>query len=382
MRDRRTSPGGGAARFAGPALAVLLAGCGGPDRGYDPALRYPPRADALVIDTPRTPPADRHPAGKLDEWTAGLGRDGGLVLDPAAASPAERAAVAAAVDDLFGTPAAPKVGGHEAALGLDPARLTAGAALYKHHCVQCHGLSGDGRGPTSLFVTTPARDFRRGRFKFVSATANGVPTRDDLARTIRRGVDGNSMPPFELLPESEIAELVDYTIHLSLRGEAEFAALKAVLGPDGEGDVAAVCRAELDRAVGRWAEAAAKAVTPAVPAGVEPPAGDRVRRGHGLFAGAAGCLSCHRDYGRADHLLYDLWGVAVRPADLTLGRYKSGGEPVELFRRVRCGIAPSGMPAAALTDDQTWDVVAFLRALPTPRLLPDDVRAAVYPNAR
>jgi hypothetical protein len=55
-----------------------------------------------------------------------------------------------------------------------------------------------------------------------------------------------------------------------------------------------------------------------------------------------------------------------------------------LFRRVRCGIAGSGMPAGPVqfTDDQVWALVAFVRALPVPRRLPPDVRAAVYPDLR
>ena len=37
------------------------------------------------------------------------------------------------------------------------------------------------------------------------------------------------------------------------------------------------------------------------------------------------------------------------------------------------------MPASpALTDGQVWDLVSFLRALPYPDRLPEDVRARVY----
>lgn len=385
--------GGGAALIFGPALALLLAGCGGDPDGYDPDLRYPPRADRLVVRTPPTPPADRHANGRLDDWLADLDPLGGRTLDPAAVPPIDRSKLTAALDDLFGTPSAPVVKADgAAALGLVPDRLAAGSHLYKDKCVQCHGMAGDGRGPTSLWVYPPARDFRRGQFKFVSAAGGtGKPTRDDLAKLIRHGINGNSMPPFQLLSDEQIADLAAYTIHLSLRGQVEYAALAALLGEDGiDGDLAAFCRAELAKAVAAWASAEGRVVRPKAEPPTEPKdAGDdsahdeRVRRGHAVFTGVGACVGCHRDYGRADHYLYDLWGVAVRPADLTQGGYKGGKEPLDLFRRITCGIPPSGMPAASmLTEGQVWDVVAFLRALPVPRHLPPDVRAAVYPEVK
>ena len=39
------------------------------------------------------------------------------------------------------------------------------AGLYLEHCVQCHGISGDGRGPTAAFLNPYPRDFRLGKFQ-------------------------------------------------------------------------------------------------------------------------------------------------------------------------------------------------------------------------
>ena len=96
---------------------------------------------------------------------------------------------------------------------------------------------------------------------------------------------------------------------------------------------------------------------------------------------AAGCASCHVDFGRKATFKHDACGVPTRVTDLTGDGLRGGKDPADLFRRVRCGIPLSQMPVATLTDDQVWAVVAFLRALPTPRLLPEDVRKAVYPGA-
>ena len=106
----------------------------------------------------------------------------------------------------------------------------------------------------------------------------------------------------------------------------------------------------------------------------------RLRKGFESFA-KVGCASCHRDYGRETHYLYDDWGVAVRPSNLSAGAHRAGGEPLDLFRRIRCGIPPSGMPGVgekALGDAAAWDLVLFLKALPVPRHLPADVRGTIY----
>ena len=168
-------------------------------------------------------------------------------------------------------------------------------------------------------------------------------------------------------------------MYLSLRGEVEFDALAALLGDGLEDDV---CRRSPGTGCGRSCGAWAAAEASRSGRGRRRTAGRRETRsadGHALFVGAAGCASCHADYGRQEQYRYDVWGVAVRPADLTAGDYHGGKEPADLFRRVRCGIPGAGMPAApaALTDEQVWDLVAFVRALPVPRQL-----AAGRPGAR
>jgi mono/diheme cytochrome c family protein len=250
--------------------------------------------------------------------------------------------------------------------------------------LQCHGLTGDGRGPTGLWVQPHPRDFRRGLFKFVSAgNGSGKPRRADLMRTVEAGLPGTAMPSFGMLPEDERDKIVSYVIHLSVRGQVEYGLLRTLLaeGEDGlDGDVASEAQALLKTCLRQWGEAAS---APAVTAFGENDDADPegVRRGWELFAapGAAGCLSCHEDYGRQAKHRFDMWGTVVRPADLTAGTYKGGKRPVDLASRVRCGIAPSGMPAVvSYDDDQVRDLVRFVRAMPTPKLLPPDVRAKVY----
>jgi mono/diheme cytochrome c family protein len=70
----------------------------------------------------------------------------------------------------------------------------------------------------------------------------------------------------------------------------------------------------------------------------------------------------------------DDWGNPLRPANLNLGVYKGGRRPIDLYWRIAKGINGAKMPshASLLPDDQIWDVVNFILALPyEPELLKD-----------
>ena len=67
------------------------------------------------------------------------------------------------------------------------------AGLYREHCVQCHGITGDGRGPTAMFLNPPPRDFRLGKFKFKSTPLRRPPPDEDLSNVIRHGITGTSL---------------------------------------------------------------------------------------------------------------------------------------------------------------------------------------------
>ena len=103
--------------------------------------------------------------------------------------------------------------------------ISGGYSLYRKHCLHCHGVTGDGAGPTADYLYPRPRDYRKGLYKFTSTTAGAKPTRDDLWRTINYGLHGTSMPGFEaLMSQSEIQQIIDYLIFLSIRGETEILA--------------------------------------------------------------------------------------------------------------------------------------------------------------
>lgn len=153
------------------------------------------------------------------------------MVDPQVeASEAYQKEIANVLGGLFGTP------DHPVALpetGLDQAKLNMAAGpawsdqqgvnhgLYRKHCVHCHGISGDGRGPTARFLNPYPRDYRMGKFKFKSNAASDRPTDDDLHRILWHGAPGTSMPSFSLLASAELEALVEYVKYLAIRGEVE-----------------------------------------------------------------------------------------------------------------------------------------------------------------
>ena len=96
-----------------------------------------------------------------------------------------------------------------------------GRGLFRKHCEICHGVTGNGRGPTAADQTPYPRDYRLGVFKFKSTPRGVKPTRDDLTRTIAAGISGTAMKKIPELSEEDVQALVDYVIYLSWRGELE-----------------------------------------------------------------------------------------------------------------------------------------------------------------
>ena len=79
-----------------------------------------------------------------------------------------------------------------------------GRTVYEQHCAACHGASGDGNGPASVWLFPKPRNFNAGLFKVQSTPAGSLPTDADLLQSVTRGLPGSSMPGFAHLAESEI----------------------------------------------------------------------------------------------------------------------------------------------------------------------------------
>lgn len=120
---------------------------------------------------------------------------------------------------MFGTPDEPnipKLGDVEVSKVLDATHLHVASGpvssdergrargLYREHCAHCHGVTGDGAGPTAAFLNPYPRDYRMGIFKFKSTPKGGKPTHEDLQDILINGIPGTAMPSFKVLPNNEI----------------------------------------------------------------------------------------------------------------------------------------------------------------------------------
>jgi mono/diheme cytochrome c family protein len=370
---------------------IIFSGC---DEGYPQDLTYPPRTDELVIGRASTdvPEAQYDWPGEYPRVLfAYLPEDAKskLLADPAKMKPEHRQQLEKALNDIFGTPANPKVDGgstqevREAltalrgTLNLTGDTLQKASHLYRQQCLHCHGLTGDGRGATAPWVNPHPRDYRQGIFKFTSSSqqeGQRKPRKEDLVRTIREGINGSSMPSFRLLPDEDIDALASYVIHLSLRGETEFLVMADALSDSLSGNIQKTVNEYLTDRAGYWQAAQNSMIQPG-PFSNPPDEKARaasVQRGWKLFIqqGGAGCIGCHTDYGRQAAYKYDYWGTIVRPADVTNGVFRGGQRPIDLFWRIHSGINGTGMTAfgATLSSNDIWDLVNFLEVLPYPAM--------------
>lgn len=312
----------------------------------------------------------------------------------------------------------------------EPVSQKGGFALYREHCLHCHGVSGAGDGPTAPFLYPKPRDYRKGIFKFTSTTTGAKPSRADLRKTIAQGLHGTSMPAFEsLMSTSEIEQIIDYMIFLSIRGETELALIDEVASNP---ELPAEVVPEIAQSVAnKWTIAQNQVMNPPIP---KPPATrESILRGRDLFLGRnttgskVDCTSCHGPqaigngpsfvsadvffevfFGGDPSTLADRvaqlepktqelwknslddWGNPLRPGNLNRGDrtvYKGGRRPIDIYWRIAKGINGAKMPAheSALSANSAgeppetdplrapkkiWDLVNFVLALPgEPELL-------------
>jgi mono/diheme cytochrome c family protein len=194
--------------------------------------------------------------------------------------------------------------------------------------VHCHGISGDGRGPTAAILNPYPRDYRPGVFKFKSTYLSKEPTNADLERIVHDGIPATAMPSFALLPQDERSALVEYVKYLAIRGQMETALESHVgenLKPGDKFDPAAdpalrklVMQDLLQPIIDSWKEAKDKVMKPedaAIPPDnrTAKQIADSTKAGRELFYGTrANCLKCHGPTGLGDGQQddYDNWSKA------------------------------------------------------------------------
>ncbi len=263
--------------------------------------------------------------------------------------------------------------------------LRESSELFRQQCVQCHGASGGGDGPTAKLVDPKPRDYRRGVFKFTAEKDRAMPRRADLYAMLHDGANGTSMPSFARFSRAELEGLVDYVRLLSIRGMVERDLAQTYVGSRHLGieNVLESYTSVWDK----WQKSDAKYVSFD---GVIPEATpERIAHGDALFHDAArgNCASCHGDRGRGDGpsafaldehgekvpAVKDDWGNPIAPRDLTRALFRGGDRPIDIYRRIYAGINGTPMPGLGeakdaqgkplLSSDDLWCLVHYVRTL-------------------
>lgn len=232
-------------------------------------------------------------------------------------APENQQVIANVMDAMFGTPdepfAMPETGLNQRLLKMaaGPVWSDEGGSkhgLYRRHCAHCHGISGDGRGPTAAILNPYPRDYRPGIFKFKGTYPAAEPTTEDLKRVVHDGVPGTAMPSFAILPPDEQESLVEYVKYLSIRGQTEKALIDYIgenLNPGDKFDPATnadvrklIVEEMLKPVVEAWQTAKDQVIVPedaAIPADRTPAQiVESAAKGRDLFYGSkANCVKCH-----------------------------------------------------------------------------------------
>jgi mono/diheme cytochrome c family protein len=290
------------------------------------------------------------------------------------------------------------------------------------HCLHCHGVSGDGNGPTARFLNPRPRDYRQGVFKFKSTQAPMKPSHSDLVRIMKDGIPGTYMPSFVLLGEEKLGLMADYVRWLSIRGELEIQLYNEFSGTgalakdasrtvsesagkvkkaDVEAELMKTINEELATTVEERASDIAETwVTAELPESVlipsikrTPPSKESLERGRQLYLSQVQgkktqCADCHGPAGRGDGPnteqfwpipgtlperkyevvgLHDEWKFPQQPRNLTRGVYRGGRRPIDIYRRIYSGIRGTQMPGfggTVLKDEEIWDLVNYVLSIP------------------
>jgi mono/diheme cytochrome c family protein len=212
-----------------------------------------------------------------------------------------------------------------------------GKALYERYCIFCHGQYGDGRGESAPYLDPKPRDFTKAVFKCRSTPSGSLPLDSDLYDTISRGVHDSGMPSWKPLLRQERVDLIAYIKTFSSAFQEEKPAAPVEIPP-------------------------------------EPPnSAESIQRGAKVFE-SMNCWSCHgkdgRGHGPSASTLSDSKGYPITPFDFTSGsKFKCGETDRDMFRDLVTGLDGTPMPsfASAMTTDQRWDVVHYLRSLSSHR---------------
>lgn len=305
---------------------------------------------------------------------------------------ATRASIAAAAACLISCSGGPfsapeALGGKQ----ISAQSLNSGHRAYSYYCVACHGKNGDGRGPASVGLRTPPRDFRVGTFKFTGVEEGKLPPDDAVIRVMTTGLDGTAMLKWQM-PDALFNDTMQYIKTFSQPGfgwrDPDFELGEPILvGSDPWGsqnreeavnrgkevyhglatcntchpayetpsNIAAYLK-KFDKPASTlageyWLPKPQKSTAYTIPVAGDPSCKEASDCGGGE------ALVCR--FGRCEHV-----GILM-PPDFTTNEIRVGVEISDLSRVIAAGIPGTAMPRwkDALPDKDIWAMAYFVRSL-------------------
>jgi mono/diheme cytochrome c family protein len=229
--------------------------------------------------------------------------------------------------------------------------LQRGLSVYARQCAVCHGPKGLGDGLASYLLYPKPRDFSQGQFRLTSVTS-GLPTDEDILRTLRRGMPGSAMPSWAHLPEPDLKALATTVRHLAVQGRVE-----------------GMMQRNKSLTPAKALKTAQAVLAPGSPIQVPPePKGADLDPALGKATYLQSCAACHGEdgTGKTKGDLKDASGFPVSARDFTKGVFKGSPEDLELARRITGGMPGSPMPASALPARELWSLVHHIQGMVKP----------------
>lgn len=265
--------------------------------------------------------------------------------------------MAACTSQKFDTPQ--KLGGK----WISSQTLNLGHDTYMNYCMQCHGVAGDGNGPAAQGSQPLPRNFQLGIFKFGSVATGELPTDEDLKRTIRYGLRGTPMLPWDI-SEKRLEAVVQYIKTFSPRWKEEAPGTPQEMSKD------------------PWGPALAS---------------EAISQGRKIYHGFAQCFQCHPSYASLEEinkysleltgnpvkevranphlstLLDSSHNVKIMPPDFTHSSIKTSGNIETTYRVLGTGIGGTAMPSwkgllsakgdAEESEKNQWALAYYINSL-------------------
>ncbi|MBI4179962.1 c-type cytochrome [bacterium] len=221
-----------------------------------------------------------------------------------------------------------------------------GRRVYATSCAPCHGAAGKGDGELAGFLYPRPRDFTRGVYK-IRSVMDPAPTEEDLRRVVENGMAGSAMPAWKgRLSDREISAVLSHI---------------KTLAPDA------------------FSAPPSQPIHAGSPPAVTP---TRLASGKSVYEKMQ-CAKCHGAGGVGDGpsaaALKDDLGFPIPPADFTLGIFKGGDDPRDIYTRFTTGMLGTPMPSFGelLTDEERWNLTLYVKSLSTESSLSDEPQTIV-----